>query len=762
MSTIGNRNFLPFILLAIIFSGQSSASGQEYDQFKGVIGRTFRDSKPYYPPQVRPKAGSPNIVYIVLDDTGFSDFGSFGSEVSTPNIDFLANHGLRYNNFHTEAICSASRAALLTGRNSHTVGMGNLANVADGFPSHRGEITHAAATLAEMLQSSGYNTYAVGKWHLLPLEKSSTTGPMDQWPVQRGFDRYYGFLGGWTDQYHPDLMQDNSPIDIPNRPGYRLSVDLVDHAIDYIHTQASVAPTTPFFLYLAFGATHAPHQAPKDLIDKYVPIFSKGWDQTRLDRLARQKQMGLVPENTELTEHNPGVLPWDQLNADEKAVFTRYQAAYAGFLEDADTQIGRVIETLRQIGQLDNTVIVVLSDNGASREGDATGTMNEWFQITNLKRDRAPVSQQLALVDQIGTERTFGNYPMGWAMAGNTPFKYYKSSVWGGGERDPLIVSWPKSIKDSGKIRGQFIDIIDITPTILALVGVKAPAEYHGIKQIPLAGKSFASTFSDAKAPNPRNVQYFEIWGQRALWRDGWKAVSTHSVGADFDKDQWTLYDLSKDFSEANDLAGANPQKLHELEDLWWTEAKRYGVLPLDDRTVIDPAFNGGGQTSPSEYLYYPGQYRVGYGSDPNVLDRSYSITAYVNRSDANTQGVLLAEGDRFGGYVLFVKDQQLVFDQNDFGKHTIMRSDSALPIGHSVVRYEFSKTGKFSGIGKLSIDGHVVAEAPIATTPTLSITWNGLSVGRDGLSPISEEYAGLGSFTFPAGELDKVVVNLK
>jgi len=753
---------LDLLVLVVGIVSVVTSIGRAEEVFRGKIGHTLRDSQPYFPPEVRAKPGSPNVVYIVLDDTGFSDLGSFGSEITTPNLDALAAGGMRYNNFHARAVCSPSRAALLTGRNSHSVGMGNLTNVVTGFPSHRGAITHAAATVAEILRSSGYNTYAVGKWHLIPPRAGSTAGPLDQWPVQRGFDRFYGFLGGMTDQFHPDLVNDNTPVAPPHRANYHLSEDLVDHAIQYIRDQTAVAPEKPFFLYLAFGATHAPHQAPVPLINKYVPIFNKGWDQTRDERLARQKQLGIVPQDTELTPRTPGVRPWNDLSPAERKVSTRLQAAFAAFLEHADMQVGRLIAFLKQAGRLDNTVVVVISDNGASREGGEEGTLNETFRIANLAHRPDSVQEQLQRIDEIGTAKTFENYPMGWAMAGNTPFKYYKHTVWGGGERDPLIICWPKGIRDKGAIRTQFVDIIDITPTILDVAGVEAPQAYHGVRQKPLEGASIARTFADSAAPHPRHVQYFELWGQRGLWHDDWKAVSVHKQGTDFDTDRWELYDLGRDFSEAHDVSRAFPEKLRELQKLWWREAKKYGVLPLDDRSVTDPSFAVGKGERRSTFTYYPGQSHIAAGSDPPVTNRSFSITAYVDRPDSGTEGVLLAAGDRFGGYLLYVKDQRLVFDFNDFGKHIVIRSSAAVPTGPSILRYEYVKSGNFIGQGTLFLNDQAVGQMVYSTTPTLTITWAGLDIGRNTLSPVSEAYADHGEFAFPAAALRKVVVRVQ
>jgi arylsulfatase A-like enzyme len=506
---------LVLLLASLVFT---SAVAADDDDFKGVIGQTEKESTPYYPPPLQPKAGSPNIVYIVLDDVGFADLGSYGSEICTRNIDRLASRGLRYNNFHTRAICSATRAALLTGRNSHSVGVRTIANLQNGFPNGRGRITPAAATLAEILSSMGYSTFAVGKWHLVPPNDTTAAGPFDHWPTRRGFDRYYGFLDGMTDQYQPDLVQDNTHIETPNRAGYHLTEDLVDHAIGYVRDQTSVTPEKPFCLYLALGAAHAPHQVPKAYVDKYIPIFEKGWDKTREDRLARQKELGVVPSTTELTQPNEGIKPWKSLGADEKQLFVRLQAAYAGFLEHADEHLGRLFDYLERIGRSENTLIVLLSDNGASQEGGLDGTLDALGYFARLD---VPLAEKLKQIDDIGTNRSFTNYPLGWAQAGNTPFKRYKQELHGGGSNDPLIISWPGRITDRGKVRSQYVDVIDITPTILEIAQVRAPEVYRGVQQLPLHGSSFQLSFTNPSAANARNMQYFELHGHRAIWQDG-------------------------------------------------------------------------------------------------------------------------------------------------------------------------------------------------------------------------------------------------
>jgi len=745
-----------FLLAGLAFV-PAIAAGE--DDFKGVIGRTDKDSTPHYPAPRRPKAGSPNVVYIILDDVGFADLGSYGSEIHTPNLDRLAARGLRYNNFHTRAICSATRAALLTGRNSHSVGMRTVANIQNGFPNGRGRVTPAAATLAEILSSAGYSTFAAGKWHLVPLNETSAAGPFDHWPTRRGFDRYYGFLDGMTDQYHPDLVQDNTRIEAPDRSGYHLTEDLVDHAIGYVRDQTSVTPEKPFFLYLALGAAHAPHQVPRSYVDKYVPIFEKGWDKTREDRLARQKELGIVPSTTELTAPNEGIKPWESLTSDEKRLFVRLQAAFAGFLDHADENLGRLFAYLERIGRLNDTIVVLLSDNGASQEGGFEGTLNE---LGYFARVEVPFAENLKRIDEIGTERSFTNYPLGWAQAGNTPFKRYKQNVHGGGSNDPLIISWPGGAVETGKVRSQFVDVIDVTPTILDVAKIEIPKDYNGVEQLPLHGASFARTFIDPNAPNARHTQYFELHGHRAIWHDGWKAITYHKPDSDFDDDVWELYDLKSDFSESHDVAAQYPDKVRELQKLWWDEAQKYGVLPLDGRPLVGSprSFRGrpGALSQRKTFTYFPAQEHLPGVAGPDIASRSFSITADVNRSLAGSEGVIVANGDSFGGYAFYLKDGKLTFETNGVVGRSVVVSTAELPKGEATLRVELTPTTNNESKAVLKANGQVVGEGKIADARGLTITWGGLDVGRDTLNPVSPSYADRRPFAFAPGTLSKVV----
>ncbi len=752
------------LIYAFVAIGLSSACGQTDEEFKGVIRTTVDDSVPDFPAPPRPAPGAPNVVYILLDDVGFADFGCYGSEIQTPNIDRLAATGLRYNNFHTRAICSPTRASLLTGRNSHTVGLRTVANVVNGFPNGRGRITRRAATLAEILRAAGYSTFMAGKWHLVPLNETSPAGPFDQWPLARGFERFYGFLDAMTDQFHPELVQDNTRVEPPRRPGYHLTEDLIDHAIANVRNQTAVTPDKPFFLYVALGAAHSPHQVARPYIDKYVRVFQKGWDRVRGERLVRQKQLGIAPRDTALVPRNEGVRPWDSLSRDEQTLFVELQAAYAGFLDHADAQIGRLTRYLVEIGRFNNTIVVLCSDNGASQEGGLEGSVNElaWFSGLN----EPPVADALKRTGDIGTDRSFTNYPHGWAMASNTPFKRYKQNLHGGGSNDPLIISWPKVIVDKGAVRTQFVDVIDITPTILDITGIATPKVYQGVTQMPLHGASIAPTFHHANAPSPRETQYFELHGHRALWHNGWKAVTFHQSDTSFDDDHWELYHLADDFSESNDLAQQHPQKLAELRDLWWREARAYGVLPLEGR---DPLKSRGTRTNPpgmlsgrESYTYFPGQEHLPAPVAPNLVNRSFSIIALVNRLDQKAQGVLLARGDRNGGFSLYLKDGRLIFDANHLGwRHTVLRSQREVPVGKSTLRLDYTRIDQAHGIGVLSINAEKTAEAPIDSMPPWLLSWEGLDVGRDALSPVTDDYASMGDFAFPAAALARVDIKV-
>jgi arylsulfatase len=710
-------------------------------------------------PQQRSQNRRPNVVLILLDDLGFADLGCYGSEIRTPNIDRLAAAGVRYNNFHTTALCSPSRACLLTGRNHHTVGVRTITNYASQAENNRGKITDRAATLPQMLRREGYNTFASGKWHLSPIWETTAAGPYDNWPLGKGFERYYGFLDGGTDQYHPELVSDNHWVDPPRRPGYHLTEDLADHAIQFVGDQQSVTPDRPFFLYFAPGAPHAPHQAPQEFVERYRGRYDAGWDVVRQQRFARMKQLRIVPLQADLAPLNEGVRPWANLSGDEQRLYARFQEVYAAYVEHADHHIGRVLGYLEQIGQRENTMILLMSDNGASGEGGPHGTYNLLRGVNGLP---STVADNLPHLDELGTDRVESHYPQGWAQAGNTPFQRYKQSVHYGGIRDPLIISWPAGIPDRGGIRTQFHHIIDILPTVLDVTGSTAPDNYRGIPQIPVAGVSMRYSFAGATTPSHRTTQYFEMLGHRGLYHDGWKAVCFHVRGVPFEKDRWELYHVAEDFSEVHDLASQYPERLRNLQQLFLSEARKYGVLPLDDRTQelrLEPKPDA--PQSRSHFVYYPGMAHVNPSSTPDTRNRSYEITALVNRPDLNSEGVIVAFGSVTSGYTFYVRNNRLVHEYNAAGTVYKVESNIDVPTGKSTLRFIFDKTGDLSGIGRLSINGRAAGEVAMSRTLPVMISFEGLDVGRDSLSPVSKNYRDRGEFPFH-GEIEAVVFDLK
>ena len=724
------------------------------ETFQGVVGRTASESTPWWPQPPTAPDGAPNVVYVVFDDLGFADFGCYGSEIATPNVDALAAGGLRYTNFHTTALCSPTRAALLTGRNHHSVGMGGLADWDFGFPGMRGRIAKSAGTLAEMLRLEGYNTFATGKWHLTPTFETSPSGPYDQWPLQRGFDRYYGFLEGETNQWHPELTMDNHHIEAPDHDGYHLSEDIVDQSIGFIRQQQSVTPGKPFFLYMCLGAQHAPHHAPAEFIEKYVPVFEKGWDATREGRLVKQKALGIVPPETALPARNPGVRAWADLSDDERRLAVRLQAAFAGMLEHADLQIGRLLSFLTQTGQLENTVIALISDNGASQEGSPFGTVNA-LRYFNGVRDT--LEENLAHIDEIGQGHLNNNYPLGWAMAGNTPLKRYKQNTHGGGIRDPLIVHYPKLIMDGGGIRKQFHHVSDITPTILELTGIRPPAAIGGVAQQPLEGTSLAYSFAAPDEPTKKQSQYFEMLGHRGIWHAGWKAVTWHQPGAAFDADQWELYHLDEDFNELHDLGAEQPEKLTEMVGRWFAEAGAYKVLPMNDTVNRFVSTNPYSVAARTHWELRPGAGRIPRAAAPDIRNRSYTITAEVDVPAAGAEGVLVAQGDWCGGYALYVRDGHLVHDYNFVNRHYLVRSDRPVPGGKCQLRFEMRKTGPFQGEGTLFINGEPCGTVDMPQTYRAQASFIGLEVGR-APKPSVGEFEAPYAFT---GTLHKVVFEL-
>ncbi len=728
------------------------------ERFRGHVGTTFSESRPDWPASPRSHDGNaPNVVVILFDDTGFGNFGCYGSTINTPHIDALAQNGLRYSNFHVTPLCSPTRASLLTGRNHHSVGMGSIGNYHDiGFPSQRALVSRHAATLAEMLREEGYSTYALGKWHLNPSEQNSAAGPRHGWPLQRGFDRYYGFLAGATDQFYPELTHDNHPVDPPRRPedGYHVTEDLVDHAIGFVSDQMSIYPSSPFFLYFALGAMHEPHHAPKEYIEKYRGHFDAGWDVIRQQWFERQLALGIIPPNTKLTPRNPGVKPWEELSQNERNFMCRLQETWAGFLEHSDAQIGRLIDYLESSGQLENTIIVLTADNGTSQNGGPTGVMhigsstalsatNEGLTLAeNLGRTlrQEDMNEVQSRLDEIGGPRSFTDIPWGWSQVGNTPLKWYKQDVHGGGVRVPLIVHHGPSIKDAGGIREQFHHVSDVTPTILEMLGVEPRSSYQGYEQMPISGTSFAYTFEGSETPSKKSVQYFEMVGHRGIWSDGWKAVTRHVPGADYEEDDWELYHVAEDFSETENLAEQHPERLRALIDLWWLEAGRYGVLPLDDRTME----RGGPSTHPGafhenlSYHFSPPLSHVPTPLAPQVGRGDWVLTADIEVPDSSIEGVIFSQGSVIDGFSLYVQGGRLCFAHKALGKESFGHTE-AIPHGRVKVGLRFERTSGGTSNATFIVDGEEAGTVEIPFTRNAGR--GGVDIGRDVLSPITDRY---------------------
>ena len=716
-------------------------------------------SAPHWPKGPRPPAGAPNIVVILFDDVGFSDFGCYGSPIQTPHIDAIAAAGLRYTGFHTTAMCSTTRAALLTGRNHHSVGVGCLANFDSGHPGYRGKIAREAGTLAEMLRPHGYRNYMVGKWHVTPVAETGPAGPVDGWPLGRGFDRYYGFMDAETDQYAPELVRDNTPVTPPGtyETGYHLTDDLTREAIRYIADHHAAKPDAPFLLWLAYGACHAPHQAPRETILKYDEVFRDGWDAERARRLARQIESGIVPAGTTLPPANDWVQAWDKLGADEQRLFTRLQSAFAGMLEHTDAAIGRLTAFLKSAGYDDNTIVLVLSDNGASQEGGPFGFINAMGPY-NWRQES--MAEKLSRIEDIGGPDTHSNFPLGWAMASNTPLKRYKQNTHGGGIRDPLVISWPRGIAAMGELRHQFCHASDFAPTLLDVVGVTAPEMIAGVPQMPLEGVSFAASFAQAGAPSKSTPQYFEMFGHRGIVHAGWKAVAFHPPGTSYDDDKWELYHLAEDFNETTDLAETRPDKLAELIDLWWREADAHQVLPLDDRFGERFAENAARNLGDRRvFTFHAGMGHLPTDVCPDLRNRSYTIEAEAFVPES-ANGVLIAHGDATCGYALYLKDGVLHHDVN-VGQHQIVSSSRKVPAGDRRLTFRAQRTGTNLGdpiIGTLLIDGEEAGQAAFAYGFVNFVSWSGLDIGMNRGSPVSHYAA---PFAFE-GKLRKVTVTIE
>ena len=729
------------------------------------------------PPRFEVKApkGAPNVVIVLIDDMGFAHPSAFGGAIAMPTLDRLAAGGLRYNNLHVTALCSPTRAALLTGRNHHTNNTGAVQDVATAFPGNTGVRPNSVAPLAEMLRLNGYNTAAFGKWHLTPLWETSISGPYSTWPTYSGFEKFYGFLGGETNQWAPLLYDGVTKVELPGDPKYHFMTDMTNQAIAWVRFQQTMTPGRPFFAYFAPGATHAPHHVPKEWADKYKGKFDAGWDKYREEALARQIKLGVVPPGTKLAPKPAAIKDWNTLSADEKKLFARQMEVFAGFAEQTDYEIGRLVKALEDLGVMENTLLIYIAgDNGASAEGGAVGTSNE---MTYFNGVQDTVADQLKKLDKWGSPETYPHFAAGWAVAGNAPFAWTKQ-VGGdyGGSKNGMVVHWPKGIKARGELRTQWHHVIDLAPTVLEVAGLPFPKSVNGTAQKPFEGVSLAYTFDDAKAKDRHTTQYFEIAGSRALYHDGWLARTIHRVPwepqprATFDKDKWELYDTRKDFSLANDMAAKNPKKLKELQALFMKEAVKYNVLPLDDRSIerMDAGLAGrpdlmGARTS---LTLYPGMTGMMENTFLNVKNRSMTITGEVDIPQGGANGVILAQGGRFGGWSLYLKDGKLAYAYNWVGleRYTVAAPDP-LPAGKATIKVDFVYDGGGRGKGAtaaLLVDGKQVAKGRIAKTNAFIFSLDeGADVGMDEDTPVTEAYqAGVKSrFT---GKINKVTVEVK
>lgn len=732
-----------------------------------------RNAKPPARFQVKAPANAPNVLIVLIDDMGFGQSSAFGGPIQMKTVERLAAGGLRYNQFHTTALCSPTRAALLSGRNHHMCNFGSVTESATAFPGQTGQRPNSIAPLAEMLRLNGYSTAAFGKSHETAAWEVSPSGPTDRWPTRSGFDRFYGFLGGETNQWAPLLYDGMNQIEVPNTPGYHFMTDMTNQAIDWMRYQKSLTPDKPFFLYFAPGATHAPHHVPKEWIAKYQRKFDQGWDRLREETLSRQVALGVVPPGTKLAPKPQAIKDWSALHADAQKLFARQMEVFAGYGEYADTEVGRLIDAVAQTGQLDNTLIFyIIGDNGASAEGGMNGLYNEMTYFNGVLET---VEDILKHYDELGGPTTYNHYAAGWAVAGDTPFSWTKQVASNyGGTRNGLVIHWPKGIQARGELRTQWHHVIDVAPTILEAAGLPEPKIVNGTPQTPIEGVSMAYTFADAQAKSRHTTQYFEIFGNRALYHDGWLAGTVHRAAWEFepratlDKDRWELYDTRSDFSLANDLAAKQPQKLKELQELFLTEAVKYNVLPLDDRTLerMNPATAGrpdlmAGRTS---LTVYQGMTGMSENVFINVKNRSHTITADIEIAAEGTDGVLLAQAGRFGGWSLYVKDGKPTYTYNWLGlqEYTIA-APQPLPRGKARVRFEFGYDG--DGIGKggrgtLSVNGQQVAEGRIDKTQGRAFSADeGADVGADEATPVARAYTS--PFKFP-GRIDQVTVELK
>jgi arylsulfatase len=725
--------------------------------------------------EVKAPEGAPNVVIVLIDDIGFGHSGAFGGPIHMPTLQALADHGLRYNRFHTTALCSPTRTALLTGRNHHVNNAGAIMELATAFPGNTGIRPNSVTPLAQILRLNGYSTAAFGKYHETPPWEASVSGPYDRWPTGSGFDKFYGFIGGETNQWAPAVYDGVTRVETPHDPNYHFTTDMTNRAIAWVQFQQALTPDKPFILYFATGATHAPHHAPKDYIAKYKGQFDQGWDKLREETLARQIELGVVPAGTKLTARPAEIPAWDSLSADQKRLFARQMETFAGFGEHTDHEVGRLVEALRDMGELDNTLLFyIVGDNGSSAEGGPDGSYNEILALNGIISD---VSSQLSHIDEWGGPSTFPHFSIGWALAGNTPFQWTKQvASHFGGTRNGMVIHWPARIKNAhGEVRSQFHHVIDVAPTVLEAAGLPEPTMVDGVKQYPMDGISMMYTFDDPAAADRRTTQYFEMFGNRAIYHDGWVAATRHSIPwlnvplPSFDQDRWELYNIAEDFSEANDLAAKNPEKLKELQDLFTQEAIRNHVYPLDDRRVerFNAAIAGrpdlmGPRTS---LTLHEGMTGITEGAFINIKGRSSAITAEIDVPKGGANGVIIAQAGRFGGWSLYMKNGR-VHEVYNFGglERFTVAAPAALAPGRHTVLYEFIYDGGTPGSGgtsKLSVDGKPVGETRVAhTMPFLYSADEGVDVGMDNETVVTDDYReGANKFT---GRILKVTVEAK
>ncbi len=734
----------------------------------GLITYDAKDPDTKYPPilQLRPPKGAPNILIVLLDDVGFGASSAFGGPCQTPNAEKLAARGLKYNRFHTTALCSPTRQALLTGRNHHSVGMGGITEIATGAPGYNSVLPNTASPIARTLKLNGYATAQFGKCHEVPVWETSPAGPFDAWPTGGGgFEYFYGFIGGEAHQWYPSLYEGTTPIEVEKTPeeGYHFMADMTDKAIAWVGQQQALIPDKPFFMYFAPGATHAPHHVPKDWADKYKGKFDAGWDKVREETFARQKALGVIPKDCELTARHKEIPAWDDMPEDLKPVLRRQMEVYAGFLEYADHHVGRLIDSLEKLNLLDDTLVYyIIGDNGASAEGTLNGTFNEMINFNGAAALETP-QFLMDRIDKLGGPESYNHFAVGWAHAMNTPYQWTKQvASHFGGTRNGTIVHWPSGIKGKGEIRTQFHHVIDVAATLLDVAGIPEPLSVNGVQQIPIEGVSMAYSFNEPKAAERHETQYFEMFGNRGVYHKGWTAVTRHKtpwllVGEKvpaFDDDVWELYDTTKDWSQAKDLSKAMPEKLHELQRLWLIEAVRYNVLPMDDD--VGNRLNSDLAGRPvlikgKTQVLFGGMGRLSENSVVNIKNKSHAVTAGVTVPVGGAEGVIIAQGGNIGGWALYAKGGKLKYCYNLLGvQYFYVEAASALPPGDHQVRMEFAYDG--GGLGKggtatLYVDGQKVGEGKVAATAAMVFSADdGCDVGRDTGAPVSQDYGAHGN----------------